>query len=53
MEVFPPLPDELTLTPASDTSNTAGVIGELCLKLPVNVVSVSVRVLLKEKLNDH
>jgi hypothetical protein len=49
MEVFSPLPDELT--PASDTSNAVGVIGELCLKPPVNLVRV--RVLLKEKRNDH
>jgi hypothetical protein len=49
MEVFSPLPDELI--PASDALNTVGVIGELCLKPPVNVVRV--RVLLKEKPNDH
>jgi hypothetical protein len=49
MKVFSPLPDELT--PASDTLNIVGVIGELCLKPPVNVVPV--RVLLKEKPNNH
>jgi hypothetical protein len=51
MEVFSPLPDELILT--SDTSNSGGIIGELCLKPPVNIVRVRVRGLLKEKLNDH
>jgi hypothetical protein len=51
MEVFPPLPDELTSTPRS--SNTEGVISELCLKPPVNGVHVRVRVILKEKANDH
>jgi hypothetical protein len=49
MEIFPPLPDELT--PESDTSNTMSVIGELCAKTPVNVVCV--RAFVKEKLNDH
>jgi hypothetical protein len=45
------LPDELT--PADETSNTVGVIGQLCLKLHATVVRVRVRVLLKEKPNDH
>jgi hypothetical protein len=49
MEVFLPLPNELT--PASDTLNTVSVIGELCLKPPVNVVGV--RVFVKEKPNAH
>jgi hypothetical protein len=49
MEVFSPLSDELT--PTSDTSNTEGVIGELCLKSPLNVVRIYI--LLKEKPNDH
>jgi hypothetical protein len=49
MEVFSPLPDELT--PASDISNTLAVIGKLFLKPRVNIVRV--RVLLKEKPNDH
>jgi hypothetical protein len=49
MEVFSPLPDELT--PASDTSNTRSVISELCLKPPVNIFRVCV--LLEEKLNGH
>jgi hypothetical protein len=49
MEVFSPLPDERTR--ASDTSNTVAVIGELCLKPPVNVVRI--RVLVKEKPNEH
>jgi hypothetical protein len=47
MEIFPPLPDKLA--PACDTSDTASVIGELCLKHPVNVLPV----FLKEKSNDH
>jgi hypothetical protein len=51
MEVFSRLPDEPTLTLASDTSNTVDVIGELSLKPPLNVVRVCV--LLKEKPNDH
>jgi hypothetical protein len=49
MEVFSPLPDELT--PAPDTSNPVRVIGELCLKPHMNVVRF--RVCLKEKSNDH
>jgi hypothetical protein len=55
MEVFSPLSDQLTLTlrPPSDTSNPVGVIGELCMKSPVNVVRVRVRVLLREKPSDH
>jgi hypothetical protein len=51
MVVFSPLRDELT--PASHTSNTVGVIGELYLKPPVNVVRACVRVILKEKSNEH
>jgi hypothetical protein len=49
MEVFSPLSDELT--PVSDTSNTVNLIGELCLKPPVNVTRG--HVFLKEKPNDH
>jgi hypothetical protein len=49
MEVFSPLPDELTSM--SNTSNTVSIIGELCLKSPVNVVRI--RVVLQEKSNDH
>jgi hypothetical protein len=49
MDLFSPLLDELT--PAFDSSNTVSIIGELCLKPPVNVVRV--RVSLKKKSNDH
>jgi hypothetical protein len=49
MEIFSPLPNELTPTP--DTSNTLSVIGELRLKPPLNVVRV--RVFLQEKTNDR
>jgi hypothetical protein len=49
MDVFLPLPDELT--PASDTSNTVSIIGELCLKSPMKVVCV--RLFLREKPKDH
>jgi hypothetical protein len=51
MEIFSTLPDELTLISAAYTSNNVGVIGELCLKPPVNVLCV--RVSLKGKPNDH
>jgi hypothetical protein len=47
MEIFSPLSGELTA--ASHTSNNGNVIGELCLKPPVNVI----RVLPKAKPNDH
>jgi hypothetical protein len=49
MEVISPLPDEQT--PASDTSNTVGIIGELFLKPPLNIIRV--RLFLREKSNDH
>jgi hypothetical protein len=49
MEVFFPSPVEVT--PASDTSSTASIIGKLCLKPPVNVVHI--HFCLKENLNDR
>jgi hypothetical protein len=49
MEIFSPLSGELTA--ASDTSKNVSLIGELCLKPPVNVVRV--RIFLKAKPNDH
>jgi hypothetical protein len=49
MEIFSPLPDKLT--PAPDTSNTVRVIGELCLKSPMNVVRV--RAFPQDKPIDH
>jgi hypothetical protein len=49
MEIFSALPDELT--GGSDTSNTTGIIGELCLGSPVNAARV--RVSYKEKPHDH
>jgi hypothetical protein len=47
MDIISSLPEELT--PASDTWNTANVVGELCLKPPANLV----RFFLREKPNDH
>jgi hypothetical protein len=47
MNVFSALSNELT--PVSNTPNNISVIGELCLKPPVNVVRI--RVFVKEKSN--
>jgi hypothetical protein len=49
MGVFSLSIDELRL--ASDTSNIISVIGELCLKISVNVVRICV--FLQEKANDY
>jgi hypothetical protein len=49
MDIFSPLPDELTST--FDTSNIVNVIGELWPKSHVTVVRVGM--FPKEKPNDH
>jgi hypothetical protein len=49
MGVFSSFSDELA--PVSDSSNSVTIIGELCLKPPLNAVRVCI--FLEEKLNDH